>query len=800
MKNKILYTLTLLLLAAPLLVSAQLVEQWTQQIGTDNHSETLLGMDVDSAGNIYVVGTFKTTGTEGLKIGYFKSGLEHPPLQSAPGGSYDFYVIKYDAEGYVVTANNFRGKDNMVSEVIQVAPSGKVYIGGYFDGTLDIGGYAQQNSNGGYDCFIMQVDPQDLFVEKIETWGSVEDDFLVDMEIDDEGNVYVTGIINGNVTGALNIESEGKMSFIGKLTNNLISVYGEKFGSELYKDQNDNYGLAVKSEFIEVSVYWYDGLNGAGGIPLTYAFVTLSKNDGLILSKQRVDGAGRANFIEKDIKVYYTEYSGVKIQNIAFEQSNNYYLDIYVRDDEGGCYLVDYNDGILFRENYYIVGGKMSPDKFFLAHKTNYLLSKGFVDTAFTENYLKLTGENSGFLIKHSGENDDYDFIDYMSIGENLKNIETFKNQNLIISGIIKNEFDSSITDVFITSYIDTTGLSSNVEMDSIAIEGVDSVVYNQPVITAYVPYGTLLSPGVNNVSLSDKNATCSVESGVNIEDTTYIHITAENIITDTTYKLVFKVNKSKVVELDEITVDGSDSLVFDRQHHFTAYMPYWIDSVPGVDVSVQGHNASFVVDAALELSDTTAITLYADDTTHTKHFTVSYVIEDLPEPRVLSVGSFYFEVDSLVPEFYPDTFYYHVYLPESADYIATFDFTLSDDRLQYEFYVPENMDDTLKLKVWVPTNFKNNTDTVVYNFALKQLEEAAYIFNQLYSNCNIYPNPVENVLFVECENNTDVTIFNALGMVVYQGTQKSIDMGSYEPGMYFVQTGDNGVFKVIKK
>ena len=71
---------------------------------------------------------------------------------------------------------------------------------------------------------------------------------------------------------------------------------------------------------------------------------------------------------------------------------------------------------------------------------------------------------------------------------------------------------------------------------------------------------------------------------------------------------------------------------------------------------------------------------------------------------------------------------------------------------------------------------------------------------NTIQSNCSIYPNPVENVLFVECKNNTAVTIFNALGMVVYQGAQKSIDMASYEPGMYFVQTGDNGVFKVIKK
>ena len=73
-------------------------------------------------------------------------------------------------------------------------------------------------------------------------------------------------------------------------------------------------------------------------------------------------------------------------------------------------------------------------------------------------------------------------------------------------------------------------------------------------------------------------------------------------------------------------------------------------------------------------------------------------------------------------------------------------------------------------------------------------------------NDINIYPNPTDGVLNVEIETMTRITIFNAMGQVVYDNEvvsdRETVDMTQYNEGMYLLRiTTENGVIteKVVR-
>lgn len=66
-------------------------------------------------------------------------------------------------------------------------------------------------------------------------------------------------------------------------------------------------------------------------------------------------------------------------------------------------------------------------------------------------------------------------------------------------------------------------------------------------------------------------------------------------------------------------------------------------------------------------------------------------------------------------------------------------------------------------------------------------------------SNIKMYPNPVEQVLFVEESKNSSKLIYNALGRIVISTTQSSINVKDLPAGLYILKAGDE-VISFIKK
>jgi len=90
---------------------------WTRQFGTDS-SDYGNDLTVDSAGNIYVVGS---------SMGQ---------LNSTNRGSYDAFVHKYNASGQLVRGRQFGSSDFDIANAVSVGDDDAVYVGGNTTGNL----------------------------------------------------------------------------------------------------------------------------------------------------------------------------------------------------------------------------------------------------------------------------------------------------------------------------------------------------------------------------------------------------------------------------------------------------------------------------------------------------------------------------------------------------------------------------------------------------------------------------------------------------------------------------------------
>lgn len=70
-----------------------------------------------------------------------------------------------------------------------------------------------------------------------------------------------------------------------------------------------------------------------------------------------------------------------------------------------------------------------------------------------------------------------------------------------------------------------------------------------------------------------------------------------------------------------------------------------------------------------------------------------------------------------------------------------------------------------------------------------------------LAANFEVYPNPMNNVLYIEGNDIKDVTIFNAVGQqVLFVENANSIDVAELNEGLYFVRINDKKGNSVVKK
>lgn len=189
----------ILVINAPVYANAQTFD-WVKQVaGTGSN---LLGMSVtsDAAGNVYVTGNFKGTAD-------FDPGAG-TALLTAVGNSADAFLAKYDAHGnYIWVKAIMAGAGSDGGESVVVSADGKVNVVGGFSGK------AYFNTNTGIDSFTTLLVFGEMFLAQYDTAGnyiwakhvkSVGSGAKAGsggnaMDIDRQGNIYITGTFQATV-------------------------------------------------------------------------------------------------------------------------------------------------------------------------------------------------------------------------------------------------------------------------------------------------------------------------------------------------------------------------------------------------------------------------------------------------------------------------------------------------------------------------------------------------------------------------------------------------------------------------
>jgi len=143
-------------------------------------------LDVDRSGNVYVVGTYGSTGDFDLGPGIFE-------LTSVDGP--DMFVLKLDTNGGFVWARSIGGADSQEPEDVAVDRAGNVHAVGLFDGETDFdpgNGEFSLTPDQDNDAFVLKLNSDGTFAWARQ-FGDASVTDVLGVAVDRAGNVTYTG-------------------------------------------------------------------------------------------------------------------------------------------------------------------------------------------------------------------------------------------------------------------------------------------------------------------------------------------------------------------------------------------------------------------------------------------------------------------------------------------------------------------------------------------------------------------------------------------------------------------------------
>lgn len=189
--------------------------EWVRQFGGSG-ADQALGLTVDTAGNVYTIGTFPSSAD-------FDPGVGTELLTSA--GSLDVFLVKMDSSGGFVWARQIGGSAADVGNSVKLDATNNVYVTGSFNGTADFDpgvGNANLISAGASDVFVSKLNSSGGFVWAQQFGGSASDIGNA-IAVDATNISYVTGSFQGTAdfdpaVGVANVTSAGLSdAFVMKL-------------------------------------------------------------------------------------------------------------------------------------------------------------------------------------------------------------------------------------------------------------------------------------------------------------------------------------------------------------------------------------------------------------------------------------------------------------------------------------------------------------------------------------------------------------------------------------------------------
>jgi len=132
-------------------------------------------------------------------------------------GAYDIFVAKLDPAGNFLWSISAGGTNSDEARGITVDDEGNVWLTGLFQGTASFGNYTLISS-GLHDIFAAKLDPEGNFLWAVRA-GGTNSDIGYDISVDDSGNAWLTGQFHGTADfGPFTLSSFGDFDiFVAKL-------------------------------------------------------------------------------------------------------------------------------------------------------------------------------------------------------------------------------------------------------------------------------------------------------------------------------------------------------------------------------------------------------------------------------------------------------------------------------------------------------------------------------------------------------------------------------------------------------
>lgn len=373
--------------------------------------------------------------------------------------------------------------------------SGNVYMTGEFTGTVEFGDITLTSTSVGQpDVFVVKVNASGtvLWVEK---FGGAVQDFGKGITVDDEGNVYTTGLFSGTATfGSVTLTGDpvSQDIFVVKQNSSGQVLWAEKFfgsfigGTPLFQST----GITVDSQGnLYTTGYFGDGYGGGtatfGDITLTF-ITEAATNAGADIFVVKQNASGQVLWAKNFGAANSGGNAGITGRYITTDTSGNIYITGYfigTADFEGTTLTYLSGTGGVFILKMSASGEVLWAEHF--GEEETSIYSVGFGITIDTTGNVYVTG----------------DFKGEMSVGDDtITSVGNYENMFLL-------KTDSSGTGLWVKGFGDEV-LGKNVAIDDSGNVYVTGYFYG----TADFDDITLTSIGLSNTFVLRTDSSGTVE------------------------------------------------------------------------------------------------------------------------------------------------------------------------------------------------------------------------------------------------------------------------------------------------
>jgi hypothetical protein len=223
---------------------------WAFKAG-GNHDDEISGISIDTAGNIYVTGTF------GEGINYFSGTSAVTPVSTISNTHQeDFFIAKYNPDGeFIWIRRSETDAEDIAGLSIDVSVT-SVFASGTYKGICSFGPLSITTTFGSLDIFLIRYD-----FDGNEQWvisgGSNNNDFAPGITAD-VSHVYIAGHFDGNqmdftdtggttVSTLINGNSGKDDIFLASYDLNGVFSWSQRISSN---DEDECYGITSDSDSI----------------------------------------------------------------------------------------------------------------------------------------------------------------------------------------------------------------------------------------------------------------------------------------------------------------------------------------------------------------------------------------------------------------------------------------------------------------------------------------------------------------------------------------------------------------------